>query len=65
MELREIRGAGATASSGAQTVTILAQDANRAAGGQGTPTFQVSVLARPPSLRALVRNPSWAGPTSS
>ena len=49
----EVCGTPTTATSG-QTVTISAQDANRAAGDRGTLTFQVEVRARP----TLAANPA-------
>ena len=55
-EPREVCGTPTAATGGAQTVTVTAQDAdaNRAAGYRDTPTFQVSILARP----TLVASPA-------
>ena len=60
-EPREVCGTPATATSAAQTATITAQDAdaNRAAGDQGTLTFQASALAEP----TLAASPTAASPT--
>ena len=59
-EPREVCGTPTTATSGAQTVTVTAQDAdaNRAAGGQGTLACQVTVLANP----TLAAGPTAANP---
>ena len=59
-EPREFCGTPTTATSGAQTVTVTAQDAdaNRAAGDRDTLTFQVTVLAKP----TLTASPTAANP---
>lgn len=52
------RDPGPTAATGgAQTVTVTAQNANRAAGDCNTLTAQVSVLANPPSPPTPHRSP--------
>ena len=58
---REVCGTPTTATSGAQTVTVTAQDAdaNRAAGDRDTLTFQVTVLDNP----TLAASPTAANPT--
>ena len=60
-EPREVCGTPTAATSGAQTVTVTAQDAdaNRAACDRDTLAFQVKVLARP----TLAASPIAANPT--
>ena len=59
-EPREVCGTPTAATSGAQTVTVTAQDAdaNRAAGDRDTLTFQVTVLAK----STLTASPTPANP---
>ena len=59
-EPREFCGTPTTATSGQQTVTVTAQDAdaNRAAADQGTLTFQVTVLDNP----TVAASPTAANP---
>ena len=47
MQPREVCGTPTAATSGARTVTVTAQDANRTAGDRDTLTFQVTVLDNP------------------